>query len=616
MAAKKSVAVRGSKKVSLAGAKAIAPAPHDERLEVTIRLRPGKPLPDASAWLNPAAELPAILSHGEFETRYGADPKDFTRVRKFAKEHNLTVVRESPARRSVMLSGTVADFQEAFGVDLKIYEHPGGTYRGRIGSVHVPAELGEIVEGVFGLDNRPVATTHFRRIARDTQAARPAAAAAGARPFDPTELAAIYDFPPKLDGSGQCIGIIELGGGYRPQDLQTYFKRLGVGNPTVVPVSVDGGSNTPVGDPNSDDGEVVLDIEVAGAVAPGAKLAVYFAADASGKSFLDAITKAVHDTTNNPSVISISWGGPEQFPTSNFQTQFNQALQAAAMLGITVCVAAGDNGAADMGPNAWDGQAHADFPASSPFALACGGTRLIAGPGGSIKSESVWNQHFADTSMNAGPAGSFGSTGGGVSGVFALPAYQKKAGVPPSLNPAGFKGRGLPDVTGAGDPATGYNITVDGTDTAFGGTSAVAPLWAGLIARINQGLNGRVGFINPQLYAVSASSGVFHDVTDDNNRVSFGGNNNVGYDAGPGWDACSGLGSSDGAKLMGVLTAGTPAPSPAVASNGAVPRAAKARTSAKAKKKALATPEAPQGAARMKTSWAAKTPPKLKKLPK
>jgi len=490
------------------------------------------------------------MTHAEFDEKHGADAADIEHIRQFAKENNLTVVREDAARRSVMLSGTVADFNKAFGQKLKTYSYARGTYRGREGFVKIPAEFEGVIEGVFGLDNRPVARRHMARTKRS------AAAAGKAQPFTPVQLAQIYNFPSDADGSGQTIGIIELGGGYFPQDLQEYFQSLKLPLPTVIPVSVDSAKNSPT-TANSDDAEVVLDIEVAGAIAPGAQIVVYFAPnDATSKGFLDAITKAVHDTQYNPSVISISWGGSEDIPTSTFQTQFDQVLQEAALLGITVCVAAGDDGAADLGPKVWDGKAHADFPSSSPFALSCGGTRLIAS-NGAIQSESVWNQKKADLSAQAGPDGSFGSGGGGVSGAFPIPAYQDNANVPGSLNPPGFKGRGVPDVSGDADPDTGYQIQVDGQQIQEGGTSAVAPLWAGLIARINQKLKGRVGFINPQIYALAADSGVFHDVTIGNNRVSYKKFKNVGYDAQKGWDACSGLGSVDGTKLSQNLTVGS-----------------------------------------------------------
>jgi kumamolisin len=181
--------------------------------------------------------------------------------------------------------------------------------------------------------------------------------------------------------------------------------------------------------------------------------------------------------------------------------QFDQAFQAAATLGVTVCCAAGDNGSGD---GESDGLAHVDFPASSPFALACGGTKLTAS-GTMITSEVVWNE---------GPES---ATGGGVSSVFSLPSYQSAAHVPPSANPGGGMGRGVPDVAGDADPVTGYQVRVDGQAFVIGGTSAVAPLWAGLIALMNQQLGHPVGFLNPLLYGSLAGRGLFHDITSGNN---------------------------------------------------------------------------------------------------
>jgi kumamolisin len=561
MSATKTIPIPGSNRKPLANARVVAAAPKDERLEVTVRLRPKTPLPDAKDMLSASAAPMPVLTHEEFKRRYGTTAKDFAAIRKFAKSHSLTVVRESAARRTAILSGTVENFNKAFDVELKTYAYPRGTYRGRIGTVNIPEDLAGIVEGVFGLDNRPVA----RR--RTQPKLAPAASTDAPQPFNPNQVAALYKFPTDVDGAGQTIGVIELGGGFSPQDLQTYFQGLGLPTPEVIPVSVDGGTNSPGA---ADDAEVALDIEVIGACAPGARMVVYFTPDATDDSFLDAITKAVHDADNNPSVISISWGGPED-PSTNtqaFQHQFDKALQAAAMLGITVCVASGDNGAADELPRLWDGLAHVDFPASSPFALACGGTRLIAN-GAAIAEESVWNQHEARFDQNTGPNGSFGSGGGGVSDTFPLPGYQDGAHVPRSVNPGGKKGRGVPDVSGAADPETGYNIFFQGQPAQEGGTSAVAPLWAALIARINQKLGGRVGFINPQLYALAADSGAFHDVVNGDNKCTFQNFNNVGYAAGPGWDACSGLGSPNGSALAGLLK---PMPSGGTRSRGAKSR--------------------------------------------
>ena len=279
---------------------------------------------------------------------------------------------------------------------------------------------------------------------------------------------------------------------------------------------------------DSADGEVMLDIEIVGAVAPGAVIAAYFAPN-TDQGFLDAVSAAVHDAERRPSVVSISWGGPEATWTAQAMDEMEQALVDAAAMGVTVTVAAGDAGSSD---GLSDGLAHVDFPASAPHALACGGTRLVLA-GGAIGSETVWND---------GPDG--GATGGGVSDHFALPDYQADAGVPPSANPGGRVGRGVPDVCGDADPDTGYTIRVDGATMPIGGTSAVAPLWAGLVARLNERLGHPVGFLHPDLYAPSGEAAL-HDVVQGSNGA---------YSAGPAWDACTGLGSPDGARLLAVLT--------------------------------------------------------------
>ena len=192
--------------------------------------------------------------------------------------------------------------------------------------------------------------------------------------FTPTQLAQLYNFPSGVDGHGQCVAIIELGGGYRLQDLTAYFAQLGVAMPRMKTVAVDGAHNHPTGDPSGPDGEVMLDIEVAGALAPAAQFVVYFAPN-TDRGFLDAIKAAIHDHQNRPSVISISWGGPESSWTAQALQVYDQAFQEAAALGVTICCAAGDDGSSD---GISDGYAHVDFPASSPYVLACGGTHLEA----------------------------------------------------------------------------------------------------------------------------------------------------------------------------------------------------------------------------------------------
>ncbi len=508
----------------LHGARVIGPVPSDERLEVTVRVKRRTALaslPDQSYQSDGPSSKRRYLTREQYASQYGADPADLAKVEAYAKACGLVVVESDPARRSVFLSGTADKIGQAFGTVLEQHEHDGGTYRGRSGELSVPAELLPLIEGVFGIDDRPVATPHFQQQRPETSIGLAPHAAQSA--YTPPQLGALYNFPSDQNGTGQCIGIIELGGGYRTADLKAYFGKLQMAVPNVLTVRVDGGRNAP-STAQGADGEVMLDIEVAGAIAPKARIAVYFAPN-TDKGFLDALTKAIHDSTNKPSVLSISWGSAEINWTAQAKTSFNQALQAAAALGVTVCVAAGDGGSGD---GVADGKAHADFPASSPYVLACGGTKLLAA-GAKIASEVVWNE-----SSNS-------ATGGGVSDFFDTPDYQLKAGVPLSAYPHARAGRALPDVGGDADPATGYQVRVDGQDMVIGGTSAVAPLWAGLVALMNQRLGHAVGFINPLLYGSVRNTGSFQDVVDGNNGA---------FAAKPGWDACTGWGSPNGVNLL------------------------------------------------------------------
>ena len=533
MSSKKLSVIIGSERQPLRGARVIRNSSPDQVVEVSIRLRPkASSKPDDLRKSLVAGKFQQLSRQG-FEQAHGADPQDLERIKKFAQEYSLKIEETGTelARRTVVLSGTVANLQKAFNVVLKEYSHPRGEYRGRTGSITVPAEYADIIQGVFGLDNRPQAEPHFRKLTPSPGIKAHVASIS----HDPNEVAQLYDFPTlngTADGSGQCIALIELGGGFRVTDLNTYFSKLGITEPQVISVSVDKGTNSP-STPDSADGEVMLDIEVAGAIAPGAKIAVYFAPN-TDRGFLDAVTTAVHDSVNQPSVVSISWGSAESGWTSQAMDNLDQAFQAAAAMGVTVCVASGDNGSSD-GVN--DGSNHVDFPASSPFALGCGGTSLQSA-NGQIVQEVVWND------LPSGGAG-----GGGVSDVFSLPSFQSGIGVPSPSGATG--GRGVPDVAGDADPNTGYNILVDGESAVFGGTSAVAPLFAALVARINQQTGKSVGYLNPLIYAQSAGSSGFHDITAGTNGS---------FSAGPGWDACTGLGSPDGASLMTAIS-GTPAAS-------------------------------------------------------
>lgn len=529
------VPIPGSERQALPDARVVGPVDPNERIEITITVRPRPSAAATAAADQLGTRWPRDrqnLSRDEFDATFGADPADLAKIEDFARGYNLEILESSVPRRSIRLSGTVAAFSTAFGVQLQLYERDGETYRGRVGSIQVPPDLLPIIQGVLGLDDRPQANPHLR--------VRPTIPQAASTSFSPIQIAELYNFPKNLTGQGQCVAIIELGGGYNPTELDIYFQQLGLTAPKVSAISVDGAANTPGTDTNAD-GEVLLDIEVVGAVAPGATIVVYFAPN-TDNGFLDAITNAIHDKQNKPSVISISWGGPESTWTAQSLQSYNQAFQDAATLGVTICCASGDNGSSD---GVKDGLAHVDFPASSPYVLACGGTS-IQSSGNTITQETVWND------------GS-GATGGGISDVFPLPVWQSAAKIPPSANANKHIGRGLPDVAGDADPATGYSVLVDGKPLIIGGTSAVAPLWAGLIALINQRLSQPVGYLNPLLYNQVAGAAALHDITTGGNGA---------YQAGSGWDACTGFGSPDGTKLLQILSQGSPQPSPVPANPG------------------------------------------------
>ena len=548
------VPLRGSTKKHSHECQLLTDIPSGE-FRVTVMVRRKTPLPPLESPIGDTKSAGVTPSRQQLGLQYGADPADLKKVELFAEQHGLRVLSSDPERRSVSLLGTAQAYQSAFGVQLQTCTMDGRTYRSRVGDIYIPAELSDIITSVTGLDNRPFArphvyfghTTNSASLNAGVVAAPSATTPATAAAFTPPQVAALYNFPKQYNGAGQTIAIVELAGGFRQAELTAYFNQLGITPPNVTvadtTVYPHCGQNSPGTNPlapGNYDIEVMTDILIAASVAPGAKIVVYFAPGTDDQSFLEAVVAMVHDSHNNPTVASISWGHSEDSATDQFKQEMDQALQFAAQSRMTVCVASGDRGSADFpsGPG-WDGKAHVDFPASDPYALACGGTAITAA-NGSITSEVTWY---------AGP--NIGS-GGGVSRYFPLPAWQQNAGVPAAKNPAGPIMRGVPDVAADAASESGYRIVCDGQQfpdparslPAIGGTSAVAPLWAGLVACINQAIGSPIGFINPFLYSLPAGSGVFRDIT-----VGTNGD----YTAGPGWDPCTGLGSANGAELLRLL---------------------------------------------------------------
>jgi kumamolisin len=508
-------------------------------IELTIGVRRKTDLPGLSHLdaLKPADRK--YMTREDLATKYGSDPDSLARIEAFAKAHDLVITRQEAASARLGLGGTVANLSAAFGVTLFDYSHPKlGDFHARTGPVHVPEELKDDITGVFGFNNHRILRCKSR------PSGHVADMATTARPwFVPTELAPIYNFP-AADTANQCIGLLEFGGGVDQSDVAAYFEKIGVPAPSLQVVTVDGVSTDPQSDPGST-GEVMLDIDVAGALSGGAKLAVYFSTF-DEKGLIDCLSAVIADAANNPSVLSVSWGWDENQP---FNSQgilwspaaidhVNHSLLAAAQLGITVCVSTGDDGSEAQ---IQDGRAHVCFPATSPYVLAVGGTTLHVRKdvnGQVAMSETVWND------------GPHSGTGGGVSDITAVPPWQEGK-VPNSINPGNFAGRAIPDVAANADPSTGYMTISGGNQQIVGGTSASAPLWASLIVRINALLGARVGNFNELLYTKIGPANVLRDITQGNNDT--GGLLNGQFQAGTGWDACTGWGTPDGAALLAAL---------------------------------------------------------------
>lgn len=556
-------------------AEALAAADPRETLTATVYVRrdPAAPAPPSPREL--AAGLPGLRTHITPEQAvaiFGASQADLDAVEGFAREAGLDVVEESIARRLVRVRGTVKQMEKAFGVHLSVYQHPaGGRYRANDDDVQLPGSLAGVVEAVLGLDNRRMVSTRPRPSSkRATTKKKSKSETLPANTYTPPTLAKLFDFP-EADGSGECVAVFAFNGqvmsgeesapgGYEAAALDGYFTQtLGQAAPTITNVVVQGPGNQPGNGSNQADstGEVLLDLCTVGSLVPGAEVVVYFT-EFTEDGWVNAITKAVNDTTAKPSVISISYGNPEDDETHGLWTEqaikrVNEAFEQAAMQGMTICCASGDSGSSD---ESGEGPPHVDFPASSPWVLGCGGIRLEADAATlAISSEAVWNDL----------AGGNGATGGGVSRLFGVPAWQADANVPPNADGSGKTGRGVPDVAGLSDPETPlWVLNPNGQLGGVGGTSAAAPLWSALITRLNQLAGGRLGFLNPALYS-HLKGGLVDIVT----------GNNGSYSARAGWDACTGWGRPDGARLLAevrALTASTtPGPTPTPSNEGAVP---------------------------------------------
>jgi kumamolisin len=377
---------------------AVREAVTDDRrpIDVTLRLRARSTalFRAVHAVLN---GLRPPYSRAEFAARFGASEKDCATVRRWARRHRVTVVRVDPARRAIDLRAPAGRLARLFGVTLAQYRSGQVRWQSAVGSLTLPAELDRIVLGVFGFDNQPLAVRGVAPMATRSAGTRLS--------FTAPEIARHYRFPARLDGRGQTVGVIALGGGYRRQDLKAFYRALKLPCPRFTNVSVSGARNAPAGPSKMADGEVTGDIETVGALAPAAHIVVYFAPNTE-RGFLEAVSTAVHDPRYRPQVISVSWGRNEMHWTRRTLRLFNEVLAEAAALGVTVCCASGDYGAfADL----QDRKPHVCFPGSSPYVLACGGTSLRQGARRRLV-ETAWRD-------------AQGASGGGMSALIARPPW-------------------------------------------------------------------------------------------------------------------------------------------------------------------------------------------------
>ena len=476
---------------------------------------------------------------------------NLSKTSEFAGAQGLRVLEISTAARSLSVAATVADFEKAFHVELMDVEHEGSSYRRFAAPPSLPPEMRDLIVGIFGLRGRPMRSRPRVHHANSTE------------PFwTARDLARAYHFPEEVNGAGQVIALLEFGGGFDTADLDAFFAAQGLTSPRVTVKSIAGAENQPcvadavqlflqVIEGKRDQAacdpalleaaqgtiEVTLDVQIAGALAPGAELVVYMAPSTEDGIF-QALSAAIHDENPRVDVITMSWGEPEPAVSLAQSNAITQLLEDAVARGITVCASSGDFGAYD---DPQSKQICVNFPASSPLVLACGGTTVQRSEE-SIEKETAWN---------CGPHGMTAATGGGVSSRFARPEWQKTEPMPAAPN--GLAGRGVPDVAGVADPHNGCEILVKGIRCSAFGTSAVAPLWAALIARCNQAAGQRLGDVHTAFYQLAQSgSSPFRTIDEGDNGY---------YRAAAGWNACTGLGTPHGAQLLDALRASAKAKS-------------------------------------------------------
>jgi subtilase family serine protease len=441
------------------------------------------------------------LTPAEFTAKYGPTQADVAKVTAFLKAGGLTVSRVSGNRQVVDVTGSAAQVEKAFGTTISNYTQGAKHFYANDSAPAMPAAVASVVQGVAGLDNHAARHTFNTKKAGATSV-KPHATAGG---YGPSDLQGAYDTGSLGSGSGQSVALWEFDG-YQTSNISAYDSQFGINASTPQTVSVDGANYD--SSPGQGQGEVELDIEIVQAMANAANTFVYEAPN-SDAGQIDMANQIATD--KKVSVTSISWGLCEASTAAATITSTDNALQQGAAEGISFYSASGDSGSDDCG----DGTTGVDYPASDPNVSGVGGTTLSAS-GGTYGGETAWS-----------------GSGGGTSNTFSTPSWQTGSGGK----------RTVPDVSSDADPNTGYAVYSAGAWQVYGGTSCAAPMWAGFTALYDAKAGKSLGNPNPALYGVTSGS-AFHDITSGSNGA---------YNAGPGYDQVTGLGSYDGAALAGVL---------------------------------------------------------------
>ena len=522
--------------------------------------------------------LYSTMSHAEFKDAFGSDRAELDAVAAFAQSYGIQVEDVHRSSGTVRLIGPISAFNSAFDITLNTVTTEDRTYITYSGEVSIPEELYDMIDHVMGLDTF-AEMKHNAVIDAIGDNARVSDVPSYSY-LTPMQVANAYSMPSST-GSGVCVGIVELGGGYTQTDLTQTFTTGGntapnngtpypgygfSKAPTVSNYSYQGAVNSPA-DQSGASIEVMLDIAVVGGIVPSASIVMYWAPN-TDSGFSGVFNAAINDTVNRPSVLSLSWGGPDWLYSDATVAAFEAAFQSAVVLGVTITAATGDYGSESY---TGDETLTVQYPSTSPYVLACGGTSLILNNNGTIYSEITWNQ---------GDAG----TAGGVSGVgpsAVPPGYTKKHIAVPSwqsgcnsqlwqVTPgavSALTGRGIPDVSANAFGGSGYQFWysvpsggggVGSFLVSAGGTSAAAPLWAGLIARFNQLTGRRQGFVNAWVYA---NRNAFYYIGDLGNNACTAldppGYRGYYAPSNQTWNACTGVGTPNATAIFRLINLGS-----------------------------------------------------------